>query len=166
MQAFFVFDVGAEPTLRARLPGWTHLPLVGCLDCCLWLMRRDFRVNQDARTVAVLGVQADANALASYGKALRPEGAPIRRQNAVLRAIPSDAPPENDRTQVGGEPDWVQDFERAFCPLCHDEMTFVAALGSYSKDFVPELTINNGSGYQYHFACAPCGTLAVFGQNT
>jgi hypothetical protein len=167
MHALYVVEVAAVPALQARLPGWRWLPLVGCLDCCLWLTRRDFRVDQDGRRVEIVGVSANAASLAELGKAVGEPLAPIARQSVTLRAIDPAAPPESDRTQIAGEPDWVQDFERPFCPLCHDEMTFVAALGSdHRSGLVPELMINNGSGYQYHFACAPCGTLAVFGQNT
>ncbi len=30
----------------------------------------------------------------------------------------------------------------------------------------PEITVNNGSGYQYHFACNAGSVLSVLGQNT
>ena len=91
----------------------------------------------------------------------------LPHQSVELRPIPPDAEPGADRPQIAGAPDWVQDWEPAFCPLCHAPMSFVAAMGStWRMGFAPELTINNGSGYQYHFACAPCRVLSVFGQNT
>ena len=166
MHAFFVFDVASVPVLRERLPGWSWLPLMGCIDCTLWLFRRDFRIDEARREVELLGVRAHPAEIADFGKPLGTLDR-IARQDVALRLLGDADPVENDRTQVGGDPDWVQDFARAFCPLCFEEMTFVAALGSdWRSGFVPELTVNNGSGYQYHFACASCRTLAVFGQNT
>jgi hypothetical protein len=166
MHAFFVVDVASVPVLRDRLPGWRWLPLVGCLDCSLHLVRRDFRVDFDAGAIELLGVCADEASIRSLGSATSTL-ARVARQPVALRAIEPGEPPEDDRTQLGGEPGWVQDFERAFCPLCFEEMRFVGALGQgFRTGLVPELVVHNGSGSQFHFACAPCRTLAVFGQNT
>jgi hypothetical protein len=166
MHAYFVFDVASVPALAERLPGWPWLPLVGCLDCSLHLVRRDFRLDFERQSIELLGVSADEATLRSFGKASSGYDR-IALQPVALRAIAPDAPPEDDRTQVGGEPGWVQDFERAFCPLCFEEMRFVASLGQgFRSGLEPELVVHNGSGSQYHFACAPCRTLAVFGQNT
>ena len=165
MHAFFTIDVAAVDDLRARIPSWPKLPLVGCIDCCLWLVRRDFAIDHTARRVDVIGVAASGEQLASLGKPYSTL-APIARQPIALRR-PKEDELGTDRTQIGGEPDWVQDDERVICPRCRDAMRFVAALGTtWRSGLVPEITINNGSGYQYHFACDRCAVLSVFGQNT
>lgn len=164
MHVFFELAVPEVPDLAARIPSWPSLPLVGCLDCCLWLARRDFRVDHAAAQLELLAVAAIPASIASLGKRTG-RLAPIVPQPAALVPHPGGA--GTDRPQIGGEPDWVQDFERAFCPLCAEEMRFVAALGStWRSGFEPEITINNGSGYQYHFACNACSVLSVLGQNT
>ncbi|NOU27155.1 MAG: hypothetical protein HOO96_04530 [Polyangiaceae bacterium] len=164
MHVFFELAVPEVPDLAARIPGWPWLPLVGCLDCCLWLVRRDFRVDHAAARLELLAVAATPSTIASLGKRIG-QLAPITPQPAALG--PHSGVAGMDCPQIGGEPDWVQDFERAFCPLCAEEMRFVAALGSTRRcGFEPEITINNGSGYQYHFACNACSVLSVVGQNT
>lgn len=42
-------------------------------------------------------------------------------------------------------------------------MIYVAAMAPTDL-FIPEIYINNGSGFQYHFACPDCFTLSVLPQ--
>jgi hypothetical protein len=163
---FFVFDVPSIADLKARLPNWPKLPLVACIDCTMWLSRRDYQIAHAERRIECIGV--GAKNYRDFGKAYSTLEAIPRLPVAVVPIGP-DGEPGTDRTQVGGEPDWVQDIERVFCPCCWNEQVFVAALGStYGDDewLEPNITINNGSGYQYFFACKDCNVLSVFGQNT
>lgn len=160
---FFVFDVASIPDLQKRIPAWAKLPLIGCVDCALWLVRRDYRIG-DSR-IDTLGVGAEGPNLEGLSKAYNTLG-PIARQPVDVVAVAGEDI-GSDRTQVGGEPDWVQDVERSFCPSCWNEQAFVAAHGSTNEKWLePEFTVNNGSGNQYYFACNPCKILSVFGQNT
>ncbi len=165
MHAFFVLSVPDVLELAARIPSWPTLPLVGCIDCCVFMVRRDFHVDHRKHSIELLGVAATPKNIASLGTA---NGTldPIREHAAAVVPRPNREP-QPDVTQIGGQPDWVQDFERPFCPACQSEMQFVAALGTmWRSGFKPEITVNNGSGYQYHFACNGCDVLSVFGQNT
>lgn len=167
MHAFFVVDVAEVAELSRRIPDWTFLPLVGCIDCVMWLTRRDFLVGRDARTVTILDPLPSPALRVAYGRTYGEPQGPLPRQPVRLVPLGADAEPGSDEPQIAGQPDWAQDFERAFCPGCHDEMVFVGAMGSTrAMGFFPEITINNGSGSQYHFACNPCRVLSVFGQNT
>lgn len=154
---FFCFDVASIPDLQARIPNWQKLPLVHCIDCSMWMTRRDYRINASRiETIAVSGELGRSSSTLE----------PIPRQAVDVVPI-SGEEPGTDRTQIGGEPDWVQDAERLFCPGCWNELAFVAALGSTSEPwFEPSFTVNNGSGNQYYFACNDCHVLSVIGQNT
>jgi hypothetical protein len=164
IRQWFLIDITAVPSLRAKLPSWSLLPLLGCNDCALFLFRHDYMVDGEAKVVDLLGVAANDVKIKQFGSANKTEPL-IPRQPVALRKIDSSSPPQEDRPQIGGEPDWVQDFERIFCPKCQEEMVFVAAMGCVDK-LQPRIMINNGSGYQYHFACDRCRTLSVFAQNT
>lgn len=99
MHAFFVIDVNDVADLRARIPSFPTLPLVGCIDCAAWLLRRDFRIDHAARCVELFGVFAAAKALASFGNARKtlPRGVSRSRSS---------------RSRMRR------------CPQCHDEMVF------------------------------------------
>ena len=161
MRAVFVFDAREIPSLRDRLPRWSHLPLLTCADCVDWMFRRDFGVN--GRVVQLLGVNGAFQACERRARVENFSGRPVR----LARVSPpgDDELGDWQHTQVGGAPCWVQSPRRVRCRLCRDEMVFVAALAS-SSGFDPYVPINNESGFQYHFACNACRTLSVFGQWT
>jgi hypothetical protein len=116
-----------------------------------------------------------AMSLKRFGKAFKTLPA-IPRQFARLEWVPPQLnPTEADldqfcagdwgRPQIGGTPAWVQNALRVFCKTCREEMVFVAA-NATTSDFEPEIWINNGSGFQYHFACDACHTVSVIAQWT
>ena len=68
--------------------------------------------------------------------------------------------------QVGGVPHWIHDPAALLCRLCRKDMIYVAAMAPTDL-FIPEIytnNINNGSGFQYHFACPDCRTFSVLPQ--
>jgi hypothetical protein len=51
------------------------------------------------------------------------------------RAVTLDYPEHLGlRTKLGGEPDWIQDFDVPACPQCDKDMTFVAQIDSIEHD--------------------------------
>jgi hypothetical protein len=85
------------------------------------------------------------------------------------RAVQLDYPDHlGMRTQLGGEPDWIQDPEPPACAECHSEMTFVAQIDSIEHDSKHNPMRRPALGKQdwmfgdvgmiYVFFCFPCAT--------
>lgn len=165
VHAWFTLDLEAIPALKAALPGWRYFPLLGCVDCMVWMGRHDYAVDPASRTAELLNVAISTK---EYGGA-NDTTPSIPAQPAALAwrtPVETDAfadPP--DAPQVGGVPAWTQDATRVWCPACHDEMSFVAAMAG-PRGFTPSIPVNNESGFQYHFACAKCRRLSVVAQWT
>ena len=59
----------------------------------------------------------------------------LSRPQRGEKAVPLDYPHHlGMRTKLGGEPDWVQDFETPACVECGNDMTFVAQIDSIEHD--------------------------------
>lgn len=59
----------------------------------------------------------------------------LSRPQRGEKAVPLDYPDHlGMRTKLGGEPDWVQDFETPACVECGNDMTFVAQIDSIEHD--------------------------------
>jgi hypothetical protein len=167
IRVWFTLDLGAIPELQPLLPGWRWFPLLGCVDCMVWMGRHDYAIDPVSRTIELLAVDISTR---EYGTAYDTTP-PIPAQPAAL-AWRAPVPPEQDfeedppdRPQVGGVPAWTQDPERVPCPACGEEMVFVASMAR-PEGFTPEIPVNNESGFQYHFACASCRRLSVVAQWT
>lgn len=166
VRAWFTLDLAAVPSLQAALPGWRYFPLLGCVDCMVWMGRHDYTVDPIGRAVELVNVAISTR---QYGQA-HDTTPPIPAQPAALawrRPLSSDGvlddPPQ--APQVGGAPSWTQDATRVYCPACRMEMVFVASMAN-PQGFVPAVPINNESGFQYHFACSECRRLSVIAQWT
>jgi hypothetical protein len=163
IHAWFTLDLASIPSLAARLPGWRFLPLLGCVDCMVWMGRHDYALDPVDRRVELVNV---ALSTSRYGAAnATTPAAPGQRAALRQRSLPGEEDDPPDRPQVGGVPAWTQDAQRVWCPECRREMTFVAAMAN-PEGFAPAIAVNNESGFQYHFACAPCRRLSVIAQWT
>lgn len=70
-----------------------------------------------------------------------------------------------DEPLVGGYVPWVQSPIGVPCLECRNPMVYVASMATPAR-FDDTPFINNGSGYQFHFACDRCLTLSVVAQWT
>lgn len=170
IRAWFTIDVAQVPELRSRVPSWSILPLVSCIDCNVWMGRHDYRIDRAQESLDLLTVGIDT---ITYGEPMS-EAAPIAAQFAALEPQPEiEDSDEEDLAGmedemgplVGGEPLWVQNAVRVFCPRCREEMVYLAAM-STTVQFEPTIAINNESGFQYHFGCDACALLSVIAQWT
>jgi hypothetical protein len=168
IRQWFRLDLRAIESLKEKLPAWRCFPLLGCVDCMVWMGRHDYQVDQQTMTVRLVNV---ATSTKRYGEALSNLPA-ISKQFVQLNWIPPNENPTEEeletpweRPQVGGVPLWTQDLLNVFCKSCRQEMVFVAAMAS-TPGFEPYIPINNESGYQYHFACNNCRTISVIAQWT
>jgi hypothetical protein len=41
IRQWFLIDIREIPPLREKLPGWAQFPLLGCMDCMVWMGRHD-----------------------------------------------------------------------------------------------------------------------------
>jgi hypothetical protein len=172
IREWFVLDIREIPNLSQLLPSWTLFPLLGCMDCSVWMGRHDYEIDLDRLVVRLVNLTISVT---QFGEAFdtMPE---LSKQPARLATIEpmrvADCHSCDDLldlfdsgTQVAGTPNWAQDPERVYCRSCREEMEFVAAMASVDE-FEPYVPINNESGYQYHFACDRCKTISVIAQWT
>lgn len=161
IRQWFLLDLTVIPELAPKLPAWPRCPLLGCVDCMVWMGRHDYVVDHTARRITLRNVAISTH---EFGKA-HGTTPPLERRYATLVATdPTDSPYDvNFPPLVGGSPLWVQDVERALCPDCDEPMVYVAAMAT-PYNFEPPFFINNEGGFQYHFACNACGTLSVIAQ--
>jgi hypothetical protein len=168
IRVWFTLDVRALPSVAQQLPGWRFLPLLGCNACTVWMGRHDYQVDPVARALSLLNVAISTR---RFGEAQGPPAAlpslpvEVRWRTPVLAPTERDLEPRWEAPQLGGAPHWTQQPLTVFCPACRKEMGFVAAMAS-AEAFPGGVHINNESGFQYHFACAPCHTLSVIAQWT
>ena len=169
IREWFVLDIREIDGLRERLPSWSLLPLLGCVDCMVWMARHDYAVDGDELEIRLLDVQLPAIKKYSKPYGTFPE---IKRKYVRLEPLPprdvaGDEELQDDYSEVGplvaGVPPWIEEPVAMHCPQCEDEMTYVAAMSNV-ESFKPRVPINNESGYQYHFACNRCRTLSVVAQ--
>ena len=170
VRQWFVLDIRAIPPLREKLPAWTLFPLLGCMDCMVWMGRLDYSVAADGLSVRL---ENTAFATKQYGECFGhlPR---IPKQYVELAWVPPNLDPSQeeidkacpwDRPQIAGSVWWTQQPCHVFCRSCRKVMMFVAAMAS-PTGFEPYIPINNGSGFQYHFACNACRTISVIAQWT
>jgi hypothetical protein len=173
IRQWFVLDLKEIEPLNAKLPSWGLFPLLGCPDCDVSMGRHDYEVDGDRLAVKLVNVGTNT---AKYGEArsvmplLPPQYARLEWQDPIPDPPPgkegdNEYHPDWDRPQVAGKPGWTQEPLRVYCRTCREQMVFVAAMATV-EDFGPKVWINNGSGYQYHFACNGCRTLSVIAQCT
>jgi hypothetical protein len=169
IRQWFVFDLRLIQSLHRRLPTRTLFPLLGCVDCMVWMGRHDYEVDLGTRSIKLGNV---AISLKEYGQPLSTVP-PLQKRYVDLEWVaPKLHPTEEDidavgweHPQIAGTPFWTQNSQRLNCRTCRQEMVFVAAMAT-TEEFGPEIFINNGSGYQYHFACDRCHTISVLAQWT
>lgn len=154
LHQWFSLELADILDLAHLLPSWQRFPLVGCVDCDAWKWRQDYQV---------LGHQLVV--ISPTCKVPDPHGSlgPLPPQSARLKA--SSLQPNWNQPLVGGEIPWVQSPESTFCWKCKSPTVYVAAM-AWPRSFDERVFINNGSGYQYHFACDACHTVSVLAQWT
>ena len=170
IRQWFVIDIREIPPLREKLPAWSQFPLLGCMDCMVWMGRHDYRLDFPTMKILLDNVATMTNRFGDVFGTLPP----IPKQYVQLEWLAPNLNPSAkdleaaapwDRPQVAGTISWVQSPEHVFCRNCREEMVFVAALAS-TTGFEPYIPINNESGFQYHFACNSCCTISVIAQWT
>jgi hypothetical protein len=162
IRQWFLLDIRAIDPLKEKLPGWTNFPLLGCMDCMVWMGRHDYEVDQQTMTVRLVNV---ATSTKRYGKPFSTLPAIAKQFVQLNWKLSEEELQAWERPQVGGVPFWTQEPLNVFCNSCREEMVFVAAMAS-TPGFEPYIAINNESGYQYHFACNDCHTISVIAQWT
>lgn len=166
IRAWFTLNVAEIEPLRNELQGWRYVPLLGCVDCMVWMGRHDYAIDPVHKAVELESVAISTR---KYGEAYVTT-APVPAQPAALawrepfraEGDVADPPPT---PQVAGVPAWTQQAARVYCPSCRKEMVFVGSMAT-PVGFAPTIPINNESGYQYHFACRHCRRLSVIAQWT
>lgn len=165
---WFLIDLRVIPEFNELSRRFPLFPLLGCRSC--WHMQ-EFVVNPDSCTVKnVAATSADDPTDPDD-----PIDGGLPQQFACLEPRePQEVSDDDDaavdqfyelpRTpQVGGVPHWIHDPAVVLCRLCRKDMIYVAAMAPTDL-FIPEIYINNGSGFQYHFVCPDCFTLSVLPQ--
>lgn len=171
IRVWFTIDLGDVPRVQLRLSRWRWFPLLGCVDCMVHMGRHDYAVDPEQRAVTLENVAIDC---CKFGTPF--ETAPdIPEAPAALKWLKPISGQEAEeagyhptgfgKALVGGEPYWTQNPLRVWCPGCRGEMVYVAAMTT-AEEFEPRITINNDSGFQYHFACGACRKLSVIAQWT
>ncbi|MCI0380407.1 MAG: tetratricopeptide repeat protein [Gemmataceae bacterium] len=173
IRQWFLLDIRAIEPLAKKLPRWSAFPLLGCVECGVWMGRHDYAVDPERMEVRLLNVAISTK---DYGERFResPKVPPIPTQFVRLewfppRTYPDEEEPDTETPwnslHLGGSPYWVQLPQDYYCPQCRRKMVFVAAMTS-TTGFEPYIPINNESGFQYHWACNDCGILSVIAQWT
>lgn len=169
IRQFFLVHLSHIPNLSAKLPSWTKFPFLGCLDCMVSMGRHDYLISGNKVTLKNVAISTKL-----YGEAYDTLDELPEKPVKLVRTKPLLWPREkhidaldssSEQPQIGGSPRWTQAPERPLCRHCRSEMVFVGAMGS-TDAFGPRITINNESGYQYHFACDSCRSLSVIAQFT